>query len=97
MPNDPQYFATGDKLRKMFAIETARFFWKVPLMESFAMQIVSKGMDFRLSITRAEIEKYYKIRFSTMTEEQWRENYIKKYDSKKSRMAFCTKYVRLKK
>ncbi|MDM8525031.1 type VI secretion system-associated protein TagO [Desulfococcaceae bacterium HSG8] len=94
-PQMPTYFRTGDKINKVFAIESTRLFRDVPGLKSLEMTIPLKEATHSMSVSREQIEKFYKTRFSDMKGDldAWREQFIKKYDSKRSRRKFARRYA----
>lgn len=94
-PKFPDYYTTGDKINKIFAIESARLFRKVPSMKTLGVQIVSAGKDYRMTISRKQIETWYSLNFANMSIEDWRNKFVQKYDNKKLRSIFSKKFVKI--
>lgn len=93
--NMPSYFVTGDRVNKVFAIESARLFRDLPSLERLRFQVPSDGKIYSMLITRQEIEKFYDIDFKSMSGslDIWREDFIKRYDNKESRAGFAERFV----
>jgi hypothetical protein len=101
---DNDYFGTGDKINKTFAIESTRWFAKVPKLK-FLKIVIRLSNDTRqykkgayaLSITREKIESHYKMKFSPDLFEKfgapWRQQFIRKYDSKIQRKQFAQNFA----
>ena len=101
---DNDYFGTGDKINKTFAIESTRWFAKVPKLK-FLKIVIRLSNDTRqykkgayaLNITRAKIENHYKMKFTPNLFEKsgvpWRQQFIRKYDSKIQRKQFAQNFV----
>ncbi len=104
-----KYFTTGDKINKIFAIEPARFFYKIPSLDVVDMTIVLPSKKYKLVITRAQLESYYNIKMANIREywdeegafknllkvgDKWRNQFIRKYDSKSQRAKFVRKFVK---
>ena len=96
LPKMPEYFRTGDKINKVFAVESARLFRELPDLRGLKMTIPLKEKTYAMGITREQIEKFYGLRFSAMKGnlEAWRNKFIRKYDSRKSRAKFAAKFVK---
>lgn len=91
----PDYFDTGDKVNKVFAIESARIFRDVAGLEQLTLKVPKEGEMYILAISRTNIENYYGVNFSDMRTNLnlWRSNFTNVYDNKKSRAAFFDKFV----
>lgn len=91
----PDYFYTGDKLGKLFAIDSARVFREVEGIERLTLRVPANGKQYTMSVTRNEIEQYYGANFAEMKEnlEAWRSEFIQKYDTNSSRAAFVKSFV----
>jgi hypothetical protein len=94
----PSYFRTGDKINKVFAIESARLFRDVVELNGLKMTIPLKEKTYTMSISREAIEKFYGLQFSSMKGnlDSWRSKFIQKYDTKESRGKFAAKFVKSK-
>jgi len=97
-PDMPSYFRTGDKINKVFAIESARLFRDVLGLESLKMTIPLKEETHVMSISRKDIDKFYGLNFSEMKGnlDAWRNKFIRKYDNKKARFYFAVKFAKSK-
>lgn len=91
----PDYFDTGDKINKVFAIESARIFRDVESLEHLTLKVPKEGEMYILAISRTNIENYYGVNFSGMRADLnlWRSNFVNIYDNKKSRAEFSEKFV----
>jgi len=92
----PSYFRTGDKINKIFAIESARLFRDVADLQALTMTIPLQEKTHFMSISREAINKFYGLDFAAMkgNPDAWRSEFIRKYDSKKSRAAFAAEFVK---
>lgn len=97
-PKMSSYFRTGDKINKIFAIESARLFRDVRDLKSLKMTIPLEKRTYAMSISRKTIEKFYGLNFSAMkgNVDTWRSKFIKKYDNKKIRAYFAAKFAKLR-
>ena len=57
----PDYFESGDKANKVFAIESVRLFRDVPSLKRLTLKIPKTEGTQVLDISRADIEKYYGV------------------------------------
>lgn len=91
----PEYFESGDKTNKVFAIESVRLFRDVPSLKRLRLEIPNAGGVQILDISRADIEKYYGVDLVGMNgnPSAWREGFIQQHDSKDSRSAFVKHFV----
>lgn len=91
----PEYFETGDKVNKVFAIDSARVFRDVPGLERLTLRVPADGKRYTLSISRDDIEQYYGVDFAKMNGnlDAWRAEFAQNYDNKQSRAAFVEKFV----
>ncbi|MGE0086532.1 MAG: hypothetical protein AB7S75_19160 [Desulfococcaceae bacterium] len=93
--SDAEYFTTGDKINKIFAIESARLFRDVDDLTVLEMTIPLKEGTRKMSIMREQIEVFYKVKFAPMKGDlnAWRMQFLKPYDNKQARADFCKKFV----
>lgn len=91
----PEYFEAGDKANKILAIDSARLFRELPGLERLALTIPKGEKQQRIDLSRADIEKYYKVSFTAMNKDQnlWRNEFIQTYDNKASRAQFVDHFV----
>lgn len=91
----PDYFESGDKVNKVFAIESARMFRDVKGLERLTFRVPADGQKYAMNISRADIEKHYGVDFAAMNGDldAWRTTFIQKYDNKQSRAEFVEKFV----
>lgn len=91
----PDYFDTGDKANKIFAIEAARVFRDVPTLEHLTLNVPKAGSVQTLDISRSDLEQFYEISFSAMSNDPdiWRSQFIQRYDNKESRAKFVGRFV----
>lgn len=91
----PDYFESGDKANKVFAIESARLFRDVPGLNRLTLQIPKAEGAQVLDISRADIEKYYGVDLAAMNGDPaaWRETFIQQHDTKGSRADFVKRFV----
>lgn len=90
------YFVTGDKLNKVFAIDSARIFRDVEDLERLTFHIPAHGKTHSMRVTRAEIEKHYGLSFRGMSMDAWRNEFIQVFDNKPSRAKFAERFVKAK-
>lgn len=88
------YFVTGDKLNKVFAIDSARIFRDVEGLERLTFHIPAHGKTYSLRVTRADIEKHYGMSFKGMSMDAWRNEFIQVFDNKQSRAKFVERFVK---
>lgn len=91
----PDYFETGDKANKVFAIESARLFRDDPSLRRLILQVPHGGALKVLNISRADIQRYYGVDFGAMNGNPnvWREEFIQRYDTSESRADFVKHFV----
>lgn len=91
----PDYFDTGDKANKIFAIESARIFRDVEGLERLKLKAPKDGEMYILDISRTEIERHYGVKLADMRTDPnlWRSNFIPNHDNNKSRAVFFEKFV----
>lgn len=91
----PDYFDTGDKANKIFAIEAVRVFRDVPTLEYLTLNLPKAGWVQTLAISRSDLEQFYEISFSAMSNDPdiWRSQFIQRYDNKESRAEFVGRFV----
>lgn len=91
----PDYFDSGDKAYKVFAIDSARIFVAAAGLERLTLRLPRAGQMYAMDISRADAEKYYGVNFSEMSgnRDAWRNDFAAKYDNKVSRSAFVEKFV----
>ncbi|WP_110972853.1 hypothetical protein [Pseudomonas huaxiensis] len=92
----PDYFESGDKANKVFAIESARLFRDVPSLSRLTLRIPNDGTVRVLDISRSDIEKHYGVDLAAMNGDPaaWRETFIQQHDTKGSRADFVKRFVR---
>jgi hypothetical protein len=93
---EPDYFTSGDKANKVFAIESARLFRDLPSLQRLIFAIPNNGVLWVLDISRSDIESYYELRFSAMSGDPsvWRSQFLRNYDTEQSRADFVKFFVR---
>lgn len=91
----PDYFESGDKTNKVFAIESARLFRDVPNLKRLTLEIPNAEGVQVLNVSRADIEKYYGVDLAAMNGNPaaWREGFIQQHDTKGSRADFVKRFV----
>lgn len=91
----PDYFETGDKVNKVFAIESARVFRDVTSLERLTFRVPADGKRYTMSISRDDIEQHYGVDFAEMNGDldAWRTEFTQDYDNKQSRAEFVEKFV----
>lgn len=92
------YFTTGDKANKVFAIDSCRMLRNNPDVQHITIRLpMPDGMRV-LSVSRKEIEDYYGVNFSAMKDNMdlWRESFSYVYDNKESRQRFVNRFVELR-
>ena len=92
----PDYFESGDKANKVFAIESVRLFRDVPSLKRLTLKIPKTEGTQVLDISRADIEKYYGVDLSVRSGDPaaWREGFIHQRDTKDSRADFVKRFVK---
>jgi len=91
----PDYYESGDKANKVFAIESVRVFRDVPKLERLVVTIPREDKVQTLDVTRAQVEQYYGISLTELAANpsSWRESFIQSHDNKQSRADFVKKFV----
>ncbi|WP_095159169.1 hypothetical protein [Pseudomonas sp. Irchel 3E13] len=91
----PDYFESGDKTNKVFAIESARLFRDFPSLKRLTLKIPTAQGTQVLDISRADIEKYYGVDLAAMNGNPgaWRDDFIQQHDTKSSRADFVKRFV----
>ncbi|WJM53922.1 hypothetical protein QUC26_01705 [Pseudomonas asiatica] len=94
-PRVPDYYESGDKANKVFAIESVRVFRDVPKLERLVVTIPREDKVQTLDVTRAQVEQYYGISLNQLATNpsSWRESFVKSHDNKQSRADFVKKFV----
>lgn len=89
------YYESGDKANKIFAVESVRIFREVPDLERLKITIPRNGKLQTLDVTRRQVEKYYGIHLSDLAANpsSWRESFIQLHDNKLSRAEFVEKFL----
>ena len=95
---EPRYFEAGDKLGKVFAIDSARLFRDVKGLEQLTFKIPAYGKTYSMSISRADIETHYGVNFAAMNGDldAWRTQFVQIFDNKQSRAKFSERFVTIK-
>ncbi|WP_242298178.1 hypothetical protein [Bacillus cereus group sp. BfR-BA-01382] len=69
-----EYWSTGDKIDKLFVIETTRLFKKNPALENLEVILPFEGKTYEASINKKELEKVLKVKMDTLNEStNWKE------------------------
>lgn len=69
-----EYWSTGDKIDKLFVIETTRLFKKNPVLENLEVILPFEGKTYEASINKKELEKVLKVKMDTLNEStNWKE------------------------
>lgn len=91
----PDYYESGDKANKVFAIDSVRVFRDVPKLNRLVVTIPREGKVQTLNVTRAQVEQHYDLRLTDLVanSSSWRESFIQPYDNKQSRADFVKKFV----
>lgn len=91
----PEYFETGDKANKIFAIETVRIFRDVPNLQRLIVTVPREQGSQSIDVTRSQVEQYYAIKLADMEGnlDVWRKSFSGRYDNKKSRASFVEEFV----
>ena len=91
----PEYFETGDKANKVFAIDSVRIFRDLPKLDRLIFKVPREGSTQTLDVTRSQIEQHYEVSLSDLAANpsNWREGFIQQFDNKKSRAEFAERFV----
>lgn len=91
----PDYYESGDKANKVFAIDSVRVFRDVPKLERLVVTLPREDKVQTLDVTRAQVEQYYDISLSDLAPHtsKWREEFIQRYDNKQARAEFVERFV----
>ncbi|MEB3437892.1 hypothetical protein U8291_12745 [Pseudomonas sp. A2] len=91
----PDYFETGDKANKVFAIESVRLFRDMPGLDHLTMTIPRSHTAQTLDVSRSQIEKHYEVSLSELKADPsaWREIFIQANDNRESRGEFVQEFV----
>lgn len=91
----PDYFETGDKANKVFAIDSVRIFRDLPKLDRLIFTVPRESNVQTMDVTRSQIEQYYKISLSDLAPHtsKWREEFIQRYDNKRARAEFVERFV----
>lgn len=92
------YFTTGDKANKVFAIDSCRLLRNNPDLKHISIWLpMPDGMRV-MSVSRKEIEDYYGVDFAAMKDNMdlWRESFVLVYDNKESRQRFVDRFVEVR-
>lgn len=88
----PDYFETGDKVNKIFALESARLFRDMPTLDSLDMTIPGDGVVRSISLERGAVEDYYGVDFKQLTDKRRWQSFAADNDSKGKRQAFVDRF-----
>ncbi|SMF23416.1 MULTISPECIES: hypothetical protein [unclassified Pseudomonas] len=91
----PDYFETGDKANKVFAVESVRVLRDMPGMDRITMTIPRPHKAQTLDVSRAQVEQHYDISLSALKSDPgaWREQFIQQHDNAASRAEFVQEFV----
>ena len=84
---DKTYYATDDRINRIFAIESMKLFRDIPDLGALQMIIQYNRIEQQVEVTRAEAEKFYKVTFAGMSEADWQQ-FVEKQDNPDSRKSF---------
>jgi hypothetical protein len=89
------YFGTGDKINKIFAIESVRIFRDDQDIHALQMVIPISKKIYMMNVNKTDIELFYNINITDLSNnpETWRINFINKYDNKNIRKMFVAKFA----
>ncbi|MCP4112921.1 MAG: hypothetical protein GY749_46580 [Desulfobacteraceae bacterium] len=90
------YFGTGDKINKIFAIESVRLFRSMDWVSQLKLTIPLTGKKYILEITRKQAEKYYNINIPELKDMRQWDKFIQKHHNKESRKKFSAKFSRVR-
>ncbi|MFJ8528672.1 hypothetical protein [Bacillus sp. NPDC094106] len=69
-----EYWKTGDRIDKLFVIETTRLFKKNPVLQNLEVILPFEGKTYEASINKNELEKFLKVKMDTLNEKtNWKE------------------------
>lgn len=98
------YFESGDKLNKLFAIETMRLFYKIPDITAIEMTTNIAMGNYHLNVSKDQIQEFYGIRIDSLREfqdtgqlmigDRWRNDFLSRFDSKNKRAEFAQRFVK---
>jgi hypothetical protein len=91
----PDYFETGDKANKVFAIDSVRIFRDLPKLNRLIFKVQREGFIQTLDVTRSQVEQHYELSLSDLAANpsNWREDFIQPFDNRKSRADFAERFV----
>lgn len=93
-PDFPDYFTSGDKMNKIFAIGSVRMFRDLPGLQELHLEIPDGGKTRTLHITRNDLIKHYGADPATFTGDAWRNDFLRNYDNESSRVDFAKSWVK---
>ncbi|MCO7537637.1 hypothetical protein NJH24_23010 [Pseudomonas asiatica] len=94
----PDYFESGDKANKIFAIESVRLFRDMPDLGRLTITIPRSNTAQTLNVSRSQVEQHYGITLSTLKADPgaWREQFIQVNDNPEARAEFVQEFVTAK-
>lgn len=89
----PDYFETGDKANKIFAIDSCRLFRDMPYVSSLSLKLPVEDGPTSMTLNRLDVEDYYGIDFSEMHGDMdaWR-SFSADFNNKTSRESFVESF-----
>lgn len=91
------YFSTGDQINQILMEETTRLFKQFPGAATVDMTIPFEGKSYSVSLTKGQIEEFYKIDFSTLTsDDEWRGLIANPFFDDENRKKFVNEFVSIK-
>ncbi|OLO05093.1 hypothetical protein [Salinicola socius] len=88
----PDYFEAGDKVNKIFALESARLFRDMPTLKSLDMAILVEGEARAISLERGAVEDYYSVDFTQLSDKRRWQSFVADNDSNEMRQAFVDNF-----
>lgn len=95
LKNNTEYFGTGDKINKVMAIESARLFREVKELNDLRVTLPNDGKTYQMHVTREQMDDHYGMQLADLTIDNWRSDFLERYDTKEARAAFVAKYVKV--
>lgn len=90
-----EYFTTGDKINKIFAIESVRLFRDVPELVILKITIPTHDKKYNLSVSDELLNSFYNININDLRQnpQNWKSYFLDNNDTKDKRRAFSLKFV----
>lgn len=88
------YFSTGDQINKILMEESSRLFKEFPSASSIGIFLPFDGKTNSVTLSKEEIEKFYKVDFNTLTsDDEWRGRISNPFFNDEDREMFVAEFV----